>query len=623
MNDIFKLTADKVYDPAINAYVDLNVTSSVVPLATVTKDGLMSKEDFTKLSKLYFPTPSSTITSEDCVSNTGSQLRFKNGFIRFYGSQYINIEDTINVRNINYQGDIISQLTPYHIHTHTFGLNLNVNTDELFRYLENTKQVVIQGKKGVKGNKGPKGDRGRDSVLAGPVGDKGDDGKAVPCTLTVAPEIVENAPVKGLGLAISDAYIKVDPFNPKKYSLVLRRKIVGREELVADKFNVTGQGSSWILIASQQAGISNVSYMDIQPVLNELKKQFTNRVNNLKLYYEERVGIWVQAMSDLFDQQKAALCCALQYCESAQKNVETRRHIENLAAAALPDARLSFCSKTSPDAEFLSAAEACAKMETDRPECFKRIDLICPTPATAAVQSVDNANILTVSAINNIDSISASKIDLAPGRYVVTVASTDSLIDGHYAVRLKLRYGKDGKTVTFMDKGQYYSANDSNNVYSGLTSEINHDGGLVLAWTNTIGDLNNQGSTTISFTAINDIYDFKTKPLRIKRDKLIDLFNNYADSKSFIVRISGQEYVAIVLGPEHGRLYQDLISKGIVATIAVPLLNDIPIVDYEAFYLSSDITDKINKSLGMNDTLQVGREVVKEISHCFLPLNEA
>ena len=622
MSDIFKLTADKVYDPAINAYVDLNVTSSAVPKATVIKDGLMSKEDFTKLNKLYFPTPSSTLSSEDCTSNTGAELRFKNGYMRLYGSEYISVEDKINLKNINYQGDMISQLTPYNIHTFTYGFNLNIDTDKLFRYLEDNKQVIIQGRKGPKGNKGPKGESGRDRILSGPQGDKGEDGNALPCSITVSPETVENTPVKGLGLAISDAYIKVDPLNPKKYSLVLVRKVVGREDLVADKLNVTGQSSTWLLVTPSQAGVNNVFYLDIQPILNELKKQYDNRVQNLKEYYENRIAVWVQAMSDLFDQQKAALCCALQYCNSAQKNIETRRHIENLAAAALPDATLAFCSKTSADATFISADQACEKMDTDKPDCFKRIDIICPPVTNAAISEKLENNTINISAINNIDSISAAKLELKAGKYVVTVTSTDSYISNNYSVRLKLRYGSQGKTITLMDKGEYFSQNDSSNAYVGLTTEIDHDGGLVLAWTNTIGSSDNQGSTSLTFTPIDSIYEFKTRPLKITRDKLIDLFNNYAESRSFVVRVSGQEYVAVILGPEHGKLYTDLLSKGINATIAVPLIGDIPIVDYDSFYLNSSATESINRSLRMNDTLQVGSDIVKEISYCFMPINE-
>lgn len=616
--DLINLTPDKVYDPALNAYIDLNITSSTVALATTIKSGLMSKEDFTKLNKLYFPSPSSTISSEDCTTADGRELRFKRGVLRFYGSDYIKVEDNAALKNINYQGDMINEITPYHIHTHTFGININIDTDRLIRDLENSGRIIIQGKRGAKGSRGAKGDRGADRVLSGPQGDKGEDGIARPCQLAVEPEILENRPIGGLSQAIVGAYVKTDPVNPKKYSLVFERQAVGRADLTADKLNVKGSSSNWILFTPQTAGVSDIFFLDIEPILNELNTQYSKRADNLKAYYESRVQTWVQAMSDLFDQQKAAICCALQYCTTAQKNIETRRHIESLAASALPDAVLSFCPKTSPDAEFINVQDACASMDTDKPECFKRTDIMCDDNLSVQAQSASND--VTISAFTNIDSISSAAINLPAGKYVITIKDTDSYVDGMYAVRLKIKYGD--KILSLMDKGEYYNLNDSKQAYVGLTTDLDHKGGLIHIWTSTIGYENNSGSTIIGFTSIDDIYKFKTKAYHISRDRLIDIFNGYSESKAFIVRLSGQDYIAINLEPKHGKIYQELSSKGIVPTIAVPLINELPVVDYNNFYVNDTATDKINTALRMNDCLQVGNDIVKQINCCLLPANE-
>lgn len=620
MNPLLNITGDLVYDPSLNAYVDLNVTSTVVPVATVVKDGLMTKDDYLKLTRLYFPAPSSTISSQDCVSNTGTALRFKRGLLRFSGSEYVTIEDAIQLKNINYQGDYVNEITPYHIHTFTHGININVNTDAFFRYLETSGQVIIQGKRGKKGLTGQKGDKGLDRVPSGPQGDKGSDGVAKPCNLNAEPEIIDNKPKEGIGQAIIDAYIKTDPVNPKKYSLVFIRQPVGKSDVVATRFRISGQGSTWLLATGLQNGVNGTNdpyFIDIQPILDELQKQFNNRAYNLKLYFEERVSTWVQAMSDLFDQQKAALCCALQYCQSAQRNIDTRRHIESLAAAALPDAKLNFCSKISEDAVFIDKAAACERMDTTLPNCFKRIELICETD-TAQALSQALGDSVKVSAVNNIDSITAVTVPLDEGRYIITVNDTDSYVDGSYTVKLKVRYA-EGSTISLMDKGQYVALRDSRDAYVGLTSEINHPGGLVQIWTNTYGSADNQGTTTVTFTRVDELYNLKSRPYIISRKNLIDIYNNYAESRSFIVRLSSQEYIAIVLGPEHGDTYQDLVSKGIVPTIAVPLVGDMPVLDYNQFYINEQATDLINKSLGMNDVLQVGKEEVKNISVCLLP----
>lgn len=618
VSNLFNLTPDKIYDPALNAYIDLNVTSATVTLATPVKSGLMSKEDFTKLNKLYFPSPTSTISSEDCRTEDGRELRFKRGILRFYGSEFVKVEDTAALKNINYQGDILSELTPYQIHTHTNGININVDTDKLIRYLEDNKRIIIQGKKGAKGASGAQGDRGADRVLSGPQGDKGDDGIARPCTLSVEPEILENRPISGLSQAIVGAYVKTDPVNPKKYSLVFERQSVGRQDLTADKLNVKGSSSNWILFTPQTAGVSDIFFLDIEPILNEMESQYNKRALNLKAEYEEKVQTWVQAMSDLFDQQKAAICCALQYCRSAQINIDTRRHIESLAATALPDATLSFCPKTSPDAEFINIQDSCADMDTDKPECFKRPDIMCEVQGQAQAQKLNDE--VVVSAFSNIDSISAATLDLPAGRYILTIKETDSYIDGQYSVKIKIKYAD--KTLRLMDKGDYRDLRDSREAYIGLTTEIDHKGGIIHFWTNTIGSQLNSGSTVLSVTSVDEIYKLKSQAYRISRNKLIEIFNDYSDSKSFIIRLNGQDYIAISLEAKHGQIYNDLTVKGIVPTIAVPLVNELPIVDYNNFYINEDATDRINNALKMNDCLQVGREEVKSISTCLLPSNE-
>ena len=132
----------QINDDSINSVLNLDIVNYNVSLATQTTDGLMSAEDYIKLNELVYPYPTSTIRGEDCGLVAGSPVRFTKGNIDLYGSNYIQVEGTLDLKNINHQGDNISESQDFHIHTHTFGYDFKVDLNSLFSDLESIGKIV-------------------------------------------------------------------------------------------------------------------------------------------------------------------------------------------------------------------------------------------------------------------------------------------------------------------------------------------------------------------------------------------------------------------------------------------------------------------------------------------------
>jgi hypothetical protein len=71
-----------------------------------------------------------------------------------------------------------------------------------------------------------------------------------------------------------------------------------------------------------------VYYLDFQSILQPIQAEFDKEVTRIREGMENIATWWLTIMSAVFDEQKAALCCALEYCRSQSRNVDTRRYIE-------------------------------------------------------------------------------------------------------------------------------------------------------------------------------------------------------------------------------------------------------------------------------------------------------
>jgi len=121
----------------------------VLGLATVTKDGLMSPEDFNKLNGLIIPPPQSTLKGEECKTT------FTQGKVRLTSTD-ASLTVSPNLQLLNKQ---VGYSQPWFLHENTAGYDFELNFDAILTALkQNGKftQVQIQGRQGLKGDPGLK-----------------------------------------------------------------------------------------------------------------------------------------------------------------------------------------------------------------------------------------------------------------------------------------------------------------------------------------------------------------------------------------------------------------------------------------------------------------------------------
>jgi hypothetical protein len=499
--DIFELQDGVLYeyDISINSWIKIASNTVNLPLATHASDGSMSATDLKKLNRLVLPPPSSSITGNDCYAP------FERGVISLKSADdFVNVEGNVTLQNIDNTGTRISQTMPFHIHQHTYGFDFNLDINELIDELVARGQFKTVGPIGERGDKGITGENGIDRIPSGPQGAKGEQGLAPECTLDVQTEILQANVNPGLKRALTAVRVVVDEDDYEKYSLEFDRQVIGRTDITTSLFKVRQQKSSWVLAVGSVAGTpQKVYYLDVDPIINKIHDKFLAEIDRLKTGYETITKFWAQIMSDMFDEQKAALCCALEFCQSKTKSDGLRRHMESVAASALPDARIKVHER--------GVDERGYQLESGT-GLWPRVgqtDLCWATAASAdadaeAVKAfaVPEDDYIVVDPILHISSSNASTIILDKGTYVASIDSFDAQIEGEHFADLMISYAKGPKsrTARFLNKGTFSSLLDAKSAYEGLSLAFDHDGGEVGAYFYLLPTSNASGNITIKIT---------------------------------------------------------------------------------------------------------------------------
>jgi hypothetical protein len=338
---IFELTPGVFFqfDSSTNSWnrIEGRVTP---PLATHLADGLMDNEDLKKLNRLIVPPPQSTITAEGCENV------FEAGIISFSNS-----DDLIIVEGesplYNSFGAIETESVNYQMHQHTNFFDFKIDNQELFNYMVENDKFRVASPTGPKGIKGVPGEDGEDMVPYGPDGPKGDPGSNFPVDFSLIEERVDFEVKKKYKRALIS--LEVNLISNDEYEIVGKRANVGNPEACPDRIRLSADtASTWLLAVRDLentgeavnfnaiGGDANcvtcnteLYYVDIEPIINSIKAEFDREVLQLKTGFENIVEFWLQIMSGLFDEQKASLCCALEYCRSQKRNNTTRQYIES------------------------------------------------------------------------------------------------------------------------------------------------------------------------------------------------------------------------------------------------------------------------------------------------------
>ena len=312
-----------------------------IGLATPLIAGLMSAEDLKKLNSLILPPPQTTLSGGDCP------IEFKRGTVSLQSTDgSIIIEPSLENK-----GPGINQIIPWALHENTAGYNFRLNIDQFIQEIENRgkiKRILTSGKDGLKG---PKGAPGIDNLDTGPEGPQGEAGDNAVWPGTFVPETVQFKIAEDQdGRAIVD--ISTEEIGDDNY-IVLTRANIGNPETCTTIIQPTNFNSPWLLVIDKQENqttqrivsatntssgdecqltcqicISELYHLNIESILDTIATRFNNLLIKLKFDTEKLARDWLKVMVSMFNEQKYALCCALENCESRKRNDDTRKYIE-------------------------------------------------------------------------------------------------------------------------------------------------------------------------------------------------------------------------------------------------------------------------------------------------------
>jgi hypothetical protein len=326
------------YDASTNCWVRVDGMDAL-GLATPLVAGLMSSDDFKKLDGLILPPPQASIKGEECpVTFTEGKIRLTSTDESLFVKPALNVINTVG-------NTVIGGEEPWALHENTVGIDFKLNVDALLEEMrKNGKftQVMIQGRQGPKGEKGANGINELDT---GPVGDDGVDGTNSPYDGSLGPEINQfTLADQTSNRAIVD--VKTET-NATGNFLVVTRANVGNPNACPKEVKPKDITTPLILVLNQKDNavlrkveapndcgspctvcVTSLHHLNMENLVDSIFDRFKERVALLKQEKEELVAIWLRAMITLFNEQKAAICCALENCRSANRNQRTRQYIE-------------------------------------------------------------------------------------------------------------------------------------------------------------------------------------------------------------------------------------------------------------------------------------------------------
>ena len=525
--------------------------SEVLSLATPLASGLMSKEDFSKLDRLIVPPPQATLKGEECST------AFKSGLIGLYSSDdSINIKKNLRLTNRLSQGSV-EQSEPWNLHENTAGFDFGVALTQLIEETESRNQLKKVQLQGDTGPKGVRGDPGEDRLDTGPVGIDGIVGVNSPFDGTTSPESI---PFEISDQTTNKAIVGVstEEISEDENFLVLTRANIGNPDacpsLVIPKdfqsFLLTAintiSGGKLVRNQTISSGdcslicricASSIHHVNIEPILIEIFEKFKDRVNRLKISKEELVRAWLRTMVSLFNEQKSALCCALENCQSRKRNERTRQYIET---------------------QKVQAAQGNFGLAIDGIEDRKTLDLDhykdCPIPVSNVANVITTENGVTFildSKIHIVDPRTGNQAQsvtayLPPGTYQVEITGCCAQVgsySGRSAILYKavksigsgseLRQSVESNVIAFPDLGVFSTETAAKNAYQGLSLTLEHAGGNISAWILDPDGLtvNNDGFVTLTVTdVLSLITDVSVPP----SSSVINTFRDEVDLSNFL-----------------------------------------------------------------------------------------
>jgi hypothetical protein len=475
-------------------------------LATPLIDGLMSKEDFTKLQNLIIPPPQATLKGEDC------ETTFKSGTVALYSfDESLEISKNPKITNKTPLGRV-EEAVPWQLHRNTAGFDFRAPIERIIQEVEERnrlKKVQLQGDKGYKGKRG---EPGIDRLDTGPVGEEGIPGINSPFggTLVTEPIPFELAPGSNNRAIVdiiteevseTENYLVATRANignpdacpalvtPKNFdsALVVALNVISGGKLIKDQTITSGDCALICRICA-----SSLHHLDVEDLVCAVFDQFVVRVNQLKTEKENLVRAWLSTMISLFSEQKAALCCALENCRSRQRNERTRQYIETqrIQAAQGDFALIIDGGGENRQVTDMDAHKSCPVDVSATPPIVIEGDCL--------IANLDAKMHITDPRTNGSQ---APTSFLGVGSYVAEITGccanfNDNPQNSAYSGRVGILYQAltrvgEGSSVqesvgpavvTFPNFGSFSNESAARNAYQGVTLTFEHNGGDISFW---------------------------------------------------------------------------------------------------------------------------------------------
>jgi hypothetical protein len=316
------------WDSSTNSWIRLNGFMSV-KVATPVSDGLMPKEDFIKLQRLLTAPPKTTLTSTQCNAT------FDGGSIQLVSRDFsMFVEDYLDLKGNN----IVSR-EQWQIHEDTYGFNFRVNLNNLVTEMQNRGNLIAETVSGPPGFKGDRGEPGDDKLDTGPIGDKGEPGTNASFEGDLVNATQFNS--RESGKAVVD--VGVETISQDENYLVIYKGSISPDDLCTRKVNVETGSSGWVIARAGNAIVctdgctfkcDDIAHFDMDIIVDSIKTHTESMINQAKEDREQKALEWMRTMISVFNEQKEALCCALENCRSRTRNSTERKFIESQRIAA-------------------------------------------------------------------------------------------------------------------------------------------------------------------------------------------------------------------------------------------------------------------------------------------------
>ena len=302
-------------------------------LATPQTDGAMPKEDFQKIMGLLLPPPRITLTSPNCG------VTFDQGVVSLRSLDE-SLGITANPNVLNKIAGVPATPTPWQLHENTYGYDFTVNIDQLIEEVNNRGKLRYKKTKGPQGPQGERGDSGIDRLDTGPQGAIGDAGANAPFDGILTPEDISFVPADP---SANRGVISVaaEMISATENYLVVSRATIGNPNACPKLVRPKNQNSPWLLIADIPPGQcfprsadcptacgTRLYYVDVTTILQLLQERYEKMARDLKASKEALVLGWMRTMISVFNEQKNAICCALENCQSRSRNQDFRDKID-------------------------------------------------------------------------------------------------------------------------------------------------------------------------------------------------------------------------------------------------------------------------------------------------------